>query len=56
MAMTLEELKEKIIMYCDEEMICELLYITTTELVDAFEDRLIRNFDRLAGDFEDEIE
>jgi len=56
MALTLEELKEKIVMFCDEEMICELLNITTTDLVESFEHRLIRNFDRIAEDFEDEIE
>lgn len=56
MALTLEELKEKIVMFCDEEMICELLNITTTDLVEAFEHRLIRNFDRIAEDFDDETQ
>jgi hypothetical protein len=56
MALTLEELKEKIVMLCDEEMICELLNITTTDLVEAFEHRLIRNFDRITEDFDDETQ
>ena len=56
MALTLEELKEKIVMFCDEERICELLNITTTDLVEAFEHRLIRNFDRITEDFDDETQ
>jgi len=31
-----------------------LLGITTVDLVDAFEDRIIKDFDRLLEDFEDE--
>jgi hypothetical protein len=54
MSLTLEELKEKIVLHLDEDLICELLSITTTDLIDAFEDRLIKNFDRIAEDFEDE--
>lgn len=54
MALTLEELKEKIIMFCDEEMICELLNITTPELLECFQDRIMINFDRIAEDFDDE--
>ena len=54
MATTLEELKEKIVMFLDEDLTCELLAISTQDLLDAFEDRLIRNFDRIAEDFEDE--
>ena len=54
MSFTLEELKEKIVLHLDEDLICELLSITTTDLIDAFEDRLIKNFDRIAEDFEDE--
>ena len=54
MAMTLEELKEKLILNLDEELTCELLSITTYDLVEAFERRIIRDFDRIAEDFEDE--
>ena len=56
MAMTLEELKEKIVLFCDEETVCELLNITTLDLVEAFERRIIRNFDRIEEEFEDEDE
>jgi len=56
MAMTLEELKEKMVLHLDEELLCEMLSITPDDLVEAFERRIIRNFDRIAEDFEDEIE
>ena len=56
MAMPLEELKEKLVLHLDEDLICELLSITTHDLVEAFDRRIIRNFDRIAEDFEDEIE
>jgi hypothetical protein len=54
MAMTLDELKEQMEKWLDEDLICELLGITTADLVDAFEDRIIKDFDRLTEDFEDE--
>ncbi len=56
MAMTLEELKEKLVLHLDEELTCELLSITTYDLVEAFERRIIRNFDRIAEDFDDETQ
>ncbi len=54
MSLTLEELKEKMVLHLDEELLCELLSITPQDLVEAFERRIIRNFDRIAEDFEDE--
>ena len=53
MAMTLEELKDKVVLHLDEELTCELLSITTYDLVEAFERRIIRDFDRIVEDFED---
>jgi hypothetical protein len=54
MSLTLEELKEKIIINVDELLVLELLYISTKDLLEAFEHRLIRNFDEIAEDFKDE--
>ena len=54
MAMTLDELKEELEKWLDEDLICELLSITTADLIDSFEDRIIKDFDRLIKDFEDE--
>ncbi len=38
---TLKELKEKIEQEFDPDLICEMLYITTADLLEAFEDRLL---------------
>ncbi|MDB4261702.1 hypothetical protein N9878_02410 [bacterium] len=54
MAMTLDELKEQMEKWLDEDLICELLGITTVDLIDAFEDRIIKDFDRILEDFKDE--
>jgi hypothetical protein len=56
MPITLEELKEQVIATLDEELICEMLSISTSDLVDAFEDRILKNFDKIAEEFEDEDE
>tara|TARA_B110000261_G_scaffold80688_1_gene92750 strand:- start:272 stop:448 length:177 start_codon:yes stop_codon:yes gene_type:complete len=58
MPITLEELKEQVIAMLDEELICEMLSISTSDLVDAFEDRILKNFDKIAEEFEqdDQIE
>ncbi len=58
MPITLEELKERVIATLDEESICEMLSISTSDLVDAFEDRILKNFDKIAEEFEqdDQIE
>ena len=52
MPITLEELKERVIATLDEELICEMLSISTSDLVDAFEDRILKNFDKIAEEFE----
>lgn len=54
MSLTLDELKEKIIINVDELLVLELLDISTKDLLEAFEHRLIRNFDEIAEDFRDE--
>ena len=43
MTLTLEEIKEKIILEYDPDLIIEVLEITTEELLDNFEDKLIDN-------------
>jgi hypothetical protein len=56
MAVTLEELKEKIMVNADELTVLELLSISTKDLLDAFERRLIRDFDEIAEEFATEEE
>jgi|TARA_R110002072_G_scaffold24066_2_gene82393 hypothetical protein len=51
MSLTLEELKEKIMVNADELLVLELLNISTRDLLEAFERRLIRDFDEIAEDF-----
>lgn len=54
MSLTLEELKEKIMVNADELLVLELLGISTGDLLEAFEHRLIRSFDEIAEEFKDE--
>lgn len=54
MSLTLEELKEKIIVNADELLVIEMLGISTKDLLEAFEHMLIRDFDEIAEDFRDE--
>tara|TARA_R110001632_G_scaffold495_1_gene1701 strand:+ start:129 stop:311 length:183 start_codon:yes stop_codon:yes gene_type:complete len=54
MSLTLEELKEKIIVNADELLVIEMLGISTKDLLEAFEHMLIRDFDEIAEDFKDE--
>jgi hypothetical protein len=54
MSLTLEELKEKIMVNADELTVLELLNISTKDLLEAFERRLIRDFDEIAEEFKEE--
>jgi|TARA_R110000822_G_scaffold229563_2_gene361740 DNA-binding Xre family transcriptional regulator len=54
MSFTLEELKEEIVRDYDVILLCEILDISPEDILDAFEDRLIRNRDRFTEDDEDE--
>ena len=54
MSLTLEELKEKIIVNADELLVIEMLGISTKDLLEAFEHMLIRDFDEFAEEFKDE--
>jgi hypothetical protein len=56
MSLTLEELKEKIMVNADELTVLELLNISTKDLLEAFERRLIRDFDEIAEEFREDEE
>ena len=56
MSLTLEELKEKIIVNADELLVIEMLGISTKDLLEAFEHMLIRDFDEIADEFKQEDE
>jgi hypothetical protein len=53
MSMTLVELKDKL-KRLDETILCEILDITSEELVDRFEDLIEEHFDELEEDLCDE--
>jgi hypothetical protein len=55
MSLTLPELKEKL-KQLDEVILCEVLDISSEELVDRFEDFIERDFDDLEAEFEEENE
>lgn len=52
MSLTLEEIKERLLKIYDPEDFLEALDITSEELLDRFEDKLINRLD----DFEEELE
>ena len=54
MSLTLEELKEKIIVNADELLVIEMLGISTKDLLEAFEHMLIRDFDEIANEFKED--
>ena len=53
MTLTIEELKQKL-ERIDEVTLLEILEINSEMLVEAFEDKIIEQYDALAGDIEDD--
>lgn len=53
MTLTIEELKQKL-ERIDEVTLLETLEINSEMLVEAFEDKIIEQYDALAGDIEDD--
>lgn len=54
MNLTLQELKEKIVQLYDPDDIVEALELSTEELLDAFEDKLIEQVNKFNnGDFDE---
>ena len=54
MNLTLDEIKEKIVQIYDPDDILEALEITTEELLNAFEDKLVENVIKFEGDLTDD--
>jgi len=52
MSLTLEEIKERLLKTYDPDDLLEALEITSEDILERFEDRLINRFDR----FEEELE
>jgi hypothetical protein len=56
MSLTMEEIKERILMFYDPDDLLEALEISAEQLLDRFEDRLINRLDRFEEEFEIEEE
>ena len=56
MALTIEELKSRLVGEYDEVTLLEILNVTAEDLVEAFEDRVIDRVDKLMEAFEDDEE
>ena len=56
MSLTMEEIKERILMFYDPDDILEALEISAEQLLDRFEDKLINRLDQFEEEFEIEEE
>ena len=54
MSLTLEEIKERLLRTLDPDDILEALQITSEELLDRFEDKLINRLDVFESELEEE--
>jgi len=54
MSLTLEEMKERLTKTYDPDDLLEVFHITTEDILNRFEDRLIRNLDSFYEEFEEE--
>ena len=55
MSLTLEEIKEKLLRFYDPDDLLEALQISSEEILDRFEDKLLRKLDEFQEDLEEEI-
>jgi hypothetical protein len=55
MSLTLEEIKEKILHLYDPDDLLEALQISSEEILDRFEDKLLRKLDQFTEELEDEV-
>ncbi len=55
MSLTLEEIKERLLRLYDPDDLIEALQISAEDLLDRFEDKLLKNIDEFQEDLEEEI-
>jgi|TARA_S200002703_G_scaffold108568_1_gene94339 hypothetical protein len=55
MSLTLEEIKEKILHLYDPDDLLEALQISSEEILDRFEDKLILKLNQFTEELEDEV-
>ena len=56
MTLTLEEIKEKLLRFYDPDDLLEALQISSEEILDRFEDKLLRRLDEFQEDLEEEVD
>ena len=56
MSLTLEEMKERLTKMYDPDDLLEVFQITTEDLLNRFEDRLIRNLESFYEEFEEDAD
>jgi hypothetical protein len=56
MSLTLEEIKERLLRLYDPDDLLESLQITAEDILDRFEDKLLRKLDEFQEDLEEEYE
>lgn len=56
MSLTLEEIKERLLKLYDPDDLLEALQITAQEILDRFEDKLLRRLDTFQEEIEEELE
>ena len=54
--LTLEETKEKILRFYDPDDLLEALHISAEEILDRFEDKLVKRLDQFLEEFEEDEE
>jgi hypothetical protein len=54
--MTIEEIKERLLRLYDPDDLLEALQITAEDILDRFEDKLLRRLDEFQEDLEEEYE
>ena len=56
MSLTLEEIKEKLLRFYDPDDLLEALQISAEDILDRFEDKLLRKIDEFHEELEEEYE
>lgn len=55
MSLTLDEIKERLLQYYDPDDLLEALQISSEEILDRFEDKLLKRLDEFHEELEEEV-
>ncbi len=55
MSLTLDEIKERLLQHYDPDDLLEALQISSEEILDRFEDKLLRKLDEFHEELEEEV-